>query len=135
MTGPVTEQAVTSERIEMTAPVTSSPVEEGKKYTTAFTMLSKYTLENLPEPINKMISIRKVGKHKVAALRFSGNLNSKLATRKVKELETWLSENKYSKKNNFIFAQYNSPCLLQWFRALWRSLGYSGDLLDADNSC
>ena len=121
MTVPVTEQAVVSEKvvsekIEMTAPVTSSPVEEGKKYIIAFTMPSKYTLESLPEPENKTISFRKVGKQKVAALRFSGNLNSKLATRKAKELETWLNGNKYSKKTGFVFAQYNPPWIPGIFR-------------------
>jgi hypothetical protein len=116
MTVPVTQQAAGSEKIEMTAPVTSSPVEEGKKYIIAFTMPSKYTLETLPDPANKTISFRKVAKHRVAALRFSGNLNSKLATRKVKEMETWLHENKYSKKSGFIFAQYNPP----WIPGLFR---------------
>ena len=116
MTVPVTEQAVSSEKIDMTAPVTSSPIEEGRKYKIAFTMPSKYTLENLPEPANKMISFRKVSKHKVAALRFSGSLNSKLATRKAKELETWLNENKYSKKSGFVFAQYNPPWIPGIFR-------------------
>ena len=116
MTVPVTEQAVSSEKIDMTAPVTSSPIEEGRKYRIAFTMPSKYTLENLPEPANKMISFREVSKHKVAALRFSGSLNSKLATRKAKELETWLNENKYSKKSGFVFAQYNPPWLPGIFR-------------------
>jgi hypothetical protein len=116
MTVPVTEQAVSSEKIAMTAPVTSSPIEEGKKYRIAFTMPSKYTLENLPEPTNKMISFRKVSKHKVAALRFSGNLNSKLATRKAKDLENWLNENKYTKKSGFVFAQYNPPWILGIFR-------------------
>jgi hypothetical protein len=116
MTVPVTQQAAGSEKIEMTAPVISSPVEEGKKYIIAFTMPSRYTLENLPEPINKMISIRKVSKHKLAALRFSGNLNSKLATRKAKELEAWLKENKCSKKNNYTFAQYNPPWIPGIFR-------------------
>jgi hypothetical protein len=116
MTVPVTEQAVSSEKIEMTAPVTSSPIEEGKKYRISFTMPSKYTLENLPEPSNKTISFRKVAKHKVAALRFSGNLGSKLASRKAKELETWLDENKYSKKAGFVFAQYNPPWIPGIFR-------------------
>jgi hypothetical protein len=116
MTVPVTEQSVASEKIEMTAPVTSSPIEEGKKYKIAFTMPSKYSLENLPVPANKMISFRKVARHKVAAVRFSGNLNSRLATRKAKELETWLVENKYSKKNNLIFAQYNPPWIPGIFR-------------------
>jgi hypothetical protein len=116
MTAPVTEQAVASEKIEMTAPVTSTPVEEGKKYRITFTMPSKYTLGSLPDSINKTISFRKVVRHKVAALRFSGNLNSKLAIRKAKELETWLVANKYSKKNNLIFAQYNPPWIPGIFR-------------------
>lgn len=116
MTVPVTEQAVSSEKIDMTAPVTSSPIEEGRKYRIAFTIPSKYTLENLPEPANKTISFRKVSEHKVAALRFSGNLNRKLATRKAKELETWLNENKYPKKSGFVFAQYNPPWIPGIFR-------------------
>ena len=116
MTVPVTEQAVASEKIEMTAPVTSFPVEEGKKYRIAFTMPSKYTLESLPEPANKTISFRRVAKHRVALLRFSGNLNSKLAIRKAKELETWLNENKYPKKTGFAFAQYNPPWIPGIFR-------------------
>jgi hypothetical protein len=116
MTAPVTEQAVSAEKIDMTAPVISSSIEEGKKYRIAFTMPSKYTLENLPEPSNKAISFRKVGKNTVAALRFSGNLNSKLAVRKAKELETWLNENSYSKKGGFVFAQYNPPWIPGIFR-------------------
>jgi hypothetical protein len=116
MTVPVTEQTVSSEKIDMTAPVTSSSIKEGKKYRIAFIMPSKYTLETLPEPINKTISFRKVSKHKTAALRFSGNLNSKLATRKAKELETWLDENKYLKKGDFVFAQYNPPWIPGFFR-------------------
>jgi hypothetical protein len=116
MTVPVTEQSVSSEKIDMTAPVTSSPIEEGRKYRIAFTMPSEYTLENLPEPANKTISFRKVSRHKVAALRFSGSLNSKSATRRAKELETWLNENKYSKKSGFVFAQYNPPWIPGIFR-------------------
>jgi hypothetical protein len=116
MTVPVTEQPVTSEKIEMTAPVLSSPIEEGKKYRIAFSMPAKYTLENLPEPVNKVISFRKVTRHKVAALKFSGTLNSKLAVSKAGEMETWLAENTYSKKNSLIFAQYNPPWIPGVFR-------------------
>jgi hypothetical protein len=116
MTAPVTQQAVGGEKIEMTAPVTSSPVQEGKKYIIAFTMPSKYTLENLPEPANKTISFRKVAGRKVVALTFSGNLNSKLASRKAKELETWLNEHNYATKSSFVFAQYNPPLIPGIFR-------------------
>jgi hypothetical protein len=116
MTVPVTQQPAGSEKIEMTAPVTSSPIEEGKKYMIAFNMPSKYTLESLPDPANKTISFRKVGRHRVAALRFSGDLSDKLAARKTKELEIWLQENKYSKKGGFVFAQYNPPWIPGVFR-------------------
>ena len=116
MTVPVTEQPVSGEKVDMTVPVTSSPIEEGKKYRIAFTMPSKYTLESLPEPDNKTISFRKLDNHRVAALRFSGSLNSRLAARKAKELETWINENKYSKKGGFVFAQYNPPWIPGIFR-------------------
>jgi hypothetical protein len=79
-------------------------------------MPSKYTLENLPEPADKTILFRKVGKHRVAALRFSGNLNSKLAVRRANELEAWLTENKYSRRGGFVFAQYNPPWTPGFFR-------------------
>ena len=116
MTVPVTEQAVSGEKIDMTAPVISSSIDEGKKYRIAFTMPSKYTLENLPEPADKTISFRKVGKHRVAALRFSGNLNGKLAKRKADQLEAWLTQSKYSRKGGFVFAQYNPPWIPGFFR-------------------
>jgi hypothetical protein len=116
MTVPVTQQAAGSEKIEMTAPVTTSPVEQGKKYKIAFTMPSKYSLETLPDPENKTILFRNVPKHKVAALRFSGILNVKLAARKAKELEIWLNENKYSQKSSIVFAQYNPPWIPSIFR-------------------
>ena len=116
MTVPVTEQTVSSERIDMTAPVISTPINEARKYRIAFTMPSKYSLENLPEPVNKTISFRKVSRHKIAALRFSGNLTSKLAKRKAKELEIWLDENKYSQQGDFVFAQYNPPWIPGIFR-------------------
>jgi hypothetical protein len=103
MTVPVTEQAVSGEKIDMTAPVISSSIDEGKKYRIAFTMPSKYTLESLPEP-------------RVAALRFSGNLNSRSAMRKANELEAWLIENKYSRRGGFVFAQYNPPWIPGFFR-------------------
>jgi hypothetical protein len=116
MTVPVTQQIAGSEKIEMTAPVTSSPIEEGKKYIIAFTMPSKYTLESLPESENRNIFFRKVTRHKAAALKFSDNLNSKLATRKAKDLENWLNENKYSRNSGFFFAQYNPPWIPGIFR-------------------
>jgi hypothetical protein len=126
MTVPVTEQPVSGEKIDMTAPVLSSSIEEGKKYRIAFSMPAKYTLQNLPEPVNKVISFRKVASHKVAALSFSGTLSNKLAGSKAKELETWMAENKLSKKHSLTFAQYNPP----WIPGVFRRNEVLAELLD-----
>ena len=116
MTAPVTEQAVKSKKIEMTAPVTSARVGEGKKYLISFTMPSKYTLETLPEPLNKTISVHKVAPHKAAALKFSGYANEKTTAKKTQELEAWLKKGNLHTKSNFILAQYNPPWIPGPFR-------------------
>ena len=109
MTAPVTEQKVSSEKIDMTAPVAVSEVSTGKKYRVTFSMPSKYNLETLPQPNNKAINIRKVNKHKVAVLRFSGNLNLKLADIEANEFSRLLQIKNLEPKAGFIFALYNPP--------------------------
>jgi hypothetical protein len=116
MTAPVTEQAVKSKKIEMTAPVTSTKVGGGKKYLISFTMPAKYTLESLPEPTNKTISMYKVAPHKAVALKFSGYLNEKITAKKTQELEVWLKKNSLEAKSGIIVAQYNPPWILGPFR-------------------
>jgi hypothetical protein len=116
MTTPVTEQAAKSKKIEMTAPVTSAKLGESKKYLISFTMPAKYTLESLPEPMNKSITIYKVSAHKAAVLKFSGYLNESTSVKKTQEMETWLKENNIQAKEGFITAQYNPPWILGPFR-------------------
>jgi hypothetical protein len=116
MTAPVTEQAVNSEKIEMTAPVTSKKVGGAKKYLISFTMPAKYTLESLPEPTNKTISIYKVAPHKAVALKFSGYINEEITAKKTQELEVWLNKNNLKFKSGIIVAQYNPPWIPGPFR-------------------
>ncbi len=116
MTAPVTEQTVTSKKIEMTAPVTSVKVGEGKKFLVYFTMPAKYDLESLPEPLNKAISIHKVEPHKAVALKFYGYMSEKLTLRKTQELAAWLMKNNLQAKSGFKLAQYNPPWIPGPFR-------------------
>jgi len=116
MTAPVTEQAVKSQKIEMTSPVTAARVEEDKKYLISFTMPSKYSLETLPEPINKNILIHKVTAHKAAVLKFSGYASQKTISKKSQELEIWMKKNNLQTKSGIILAQYNPPWILGPFR-------------------
>jgi hypothetical protein len=116
MTVPVTEQAVKNEKIEMTAPVTSTTLKEGREFLIAFTMPAKYTLENLPEPENKRVIFQKVKPYKAAILLFRGYLNEKSVRKKTVELESWLNQNKMPFKSEFTFAQYNPPWIPGPFR-------------------
>jgi hypothetical protein len=100
----------------MTAPVTSAKLGESKKYLISFTMPAKYSLESLPEPTNKTISIYKVAPHKAVALKFSGYLNEQITAKKTRELEEWLKKNNLQVKDGFIVAQYNPPWILGPFR-------------------
>jgi hypothetical protein len=116
MTAPVTEQAVKSQKIEMTAPVTAKKVGEGSRHLISFTMPAKYTLESLPEPVNKAISVRRVEPYKAAVLKFSGYMNEKTTAKKIQELQIWLKANKLEAKSGFITAQYNPPWIPGPFR-------------------
>jgi hypothetical protein len=116
MTAPVTEQATKSKKIEMTAPVTSAKLGESKKYLISFSMPGKYSLDTLPEPMNKTISIYSVAPHKAAVLKFSGYLNEKITAKKTQELEEWLKKSNLQAKDEYMVAQYNPPWILGPFR-------------------
>jgi hypothetical protein len=116
MTAPVTGQAVKNQKIEMTAPVTAKQAGDGKKHEISFTMPAKYTLDNLPEPVNTAISVYKVEPYKAAVLKFSGYMNEKNTVKKIQELQMWLKANKLEAKSGFVSAQYNPPWILGPFR-------------------
>ncbi len=119
MTSPVTiVERGSSERIPMTVPVTEEvpdDVEEGT-YRISFTMPSKYTLETLPEPVDDRISFREERNQRMAAYRFSGRVNSRMAREKIAELREWLRKNSIEPGSRFIVAQYNHPAVPGFMR-------------------
>lgn len=116
MTAPVMEQENSrSEKISMTTPVSAKRSKENA-YIISFVMPSKYSLDNLPEPKSEAIHFREVKAHKVAAIRFSGYLNGKLARRKIEELNEWMQKNDINPRDNFVSAQYNPPWIPGFLR-------------------
>ncbi|MGP8132680.1 MAG: SOUL family heme-binding protein [Halobacteriota archaeon] len=120
MTAPVSEEKVsgfeeipmmapvTSEKISMTAPVTEEQAGE-RVHRVSFAMPSRFTLETLPEPLDKRITFTVVESRKTAATRFSGRVHEKLAAQKTEELSDWLVRNGIVPKSNFVVALYNPP--------------------------
>jgi len=127
MTAPVSEEKVsgfeeipmmapvTSEKISMTAPVTEEQAGE-RVHRVSFAMPSRFTLETLPEPLDKRITFTVVESRKTAATRFSGRVHEKLAAQKTEELSDWLVRNGIVPKSNFVVALYNPPFIPGIFR-------------------
>jgi hypothetical protein len=123
MTSPVMNEG---EDIGMTSPVITegedigmtSPVFTGKKegWTMTFTMPSRYTMENLPMPVDKRIVIQEVPSKTIATIRYSGWRSDKKNARKEKELRDWLKKENIEVSGAASFAGYNPPWTLPMFR-------------------
>jgi hypothetical protein len=110
MTVPVTATP-SPEKIAMTAPVTIS----GEKvYTVAFTMPHKYTLETLPEPMDKSISFKEHTEKTMAVIRFSGIFNQKNFMRHIAQLRNWIKMNGFKEVGDPLIAGYDPP-FTPWF--------------------
>jgi hypothetical protein len=110
MTAPVTASP-SPEKIAMTEPVIVSGEED---YTVAFTMPHKYTLETLPEPIDKSISFIEHTEKTMAVIRFSGIFNQKNFMRHIAQLRNWIKMNGFKEVGDPLIAGYDPP-FTPWF--------------------
>ena len=114
MTSPVESKQEPS-KIAMTSPVTMN--QNGKSYTMSFSMPSKYTLKELPEPLDNRINFREVKEKFVAVHRFSWLSSKKKNDRKAKELRDWLKKSSnYTYQNTYSYAGYNPPWTIPFLR-------------------
>lgn len=111
MTAPVT-QKTKSEKIAMTAPVTQVKNEKG--FVVQFTMPEKYNLENIPEPVDKRVSLREIPARKVAVYTYSGSWSEKKYNEKLAILKSELEKDGLTTVGDPIFARFDSPFQI-WF--------------------
>ena len=110
MTSPVTA-ARDSQKIAMTSPVT---VTGEKNYTVAFTMPRQFTMETLPEPLNKSISFKQHSARSMAVIRFSGQFNQRNFSRRIDQLRDWVKAHGYQAAGEPVIAGYDPP-ITPWF--------------------
>lgn len=110
MTSPVTA-ARESQKIAMTAPVT---VTGERSFTVAFTMPRQFTLETLPEPVDKSISFKQHSARTMAVIRFSGQFNQRNCVRRIAQLRDWIKERGYKAAGEPLIAGYDPP-FTPWF--------------------
>ncbi len=103
------------QKIAMTSPVVMNQTEDS--FSMTFSMPSKYTLENLPEPLDNRIKFEKVEAQIIASHRFSWFSSKKKNRKKAKELRDWLTNFKNYKANEgHSFAGYNPPWTLPFLK-------------------
>lgn len=111
MTAPVSQEP-RGEKIKMTAPVSLQPAEG--QWAVSFMMPASYTLETLPIPNDPEINLRQVPARRMAAVRYSGFWSEKKYLRYKKKLEAWIQKEGLTVGGDPIWARYNSPFTF-WF--------------------
>ena len=99
----------------MTTPVMDRVSSSGKRIV-AFTMPSKYTLENLPKPNNENIRFRIVDNSQRAVLRYTWYATESRVDNKKKLLTEFLIRDGYVIQGDMISAQYNPPLSFPFLR-------------------
>jgi len=115
MTAPVSSTKL-SEKIAMTVPVSTSKV-SNQNYKVSFTMPSKFNMDNLPKPNNSEVKIIKVESFKAVAIRFSGYTNENKIDNKINELRKWAEENKIVLKGEPTINRFDAP----WTPGIFRT--------------
>ena len=105
MTAPVLQQNDQGESIPMTAPVLESP----EAMRMAFVMPEDRSIDNLPTPLNKSVSLTEVNWGEVAAIRFSGAGKQAKFQKAEKQLREALAKAGRAASGPALYAQYNSP--------------------------
>ncbi len=113
MTAPVTMEPK-SEKISMTVPVTME--ENGDRWKMHFVMPSQYTMDTLPIPNNKNVTLREIPSRKFAVIRFSGFTGESKVAKKEKALQEWMATNNLVPQGEFALARYNRPWSLPFLR-------------------
>ena len=101
-------------KIEMTAPVTVEPKDQGWRL--HFVMPSAESLSSLPKPNNPDIKLRQIPEHAVAVVRFSGFTTQSAVQEQTTKLRNWMSSKQLEASGPPQVARYNDPFTLPWRR-------------------
>ncbi|MBA4212524.1 MAG: heme-binding protein [Polaromonas sp.] len=111
MTAPVTQTPVPA-TFEMTAPVTQTVSPEG--FLVQFVLPKGVTLANAPEPLDARIQLREVAPHQVAVIRYSGFWSASNDDEHLQKLQTALKAAHLDWTGDPVFSRYDAP-FKPWF--------------------
>jgi len=114
MTAPVIQQQ--GEKIAMTAPVIQQQTDAIDQWKVQFIMPAEYTLQTLPKPNNPQIRIFEAPAKQYAVIRFSGFGGTSSLQEHTEELMKFITARKLKTRGPPIYAFYNPPWTLPFFR-------------------
>lgn len=125
MTAPVTQtplEPAPPVKLEMTAPVTQAPAPGG--FAVQFVMPKGYTLATLPEPMDAKVKLREVLGQRVAVIRFSGGWSQSAYEAQLQALRAALATAGIQTQGEPVSSRYNSPFSLPFLRRneIWLNL-------------
>ena len=112
MTAPVQQQR--EQTIAMTAPVTQQG--DGGKWKVRFIMPKTWTMETLPAPTDTRVRLIQLPAKKMVAFRFTWRATDSLIAEKTAELRKYVRAEKLVTVGEPLFAFYNPPWTLPFFR-------------------
>ncbi len=102
-----------NQKISMTSPVIQELTEEKKKM--AFVVPEKFG-ENVPEPNNSNITVKKFEEGLFGVVRYSGFSSDSKESKMRQKLQEWVLDNGYKEQSNYMLAFYNAPMTLPILR-------------------
>ncbi|MCX7121759.1 MAG: heme-binding protein [Gammaproteobacteria bacterium] len=111
MTAPVIQEG---SKIPMTAPVLQE--KKNEQWVVRFIMPNSFTLQTLPKPNNKLISLIALPVKKYVAIRFSGMSTQANLDSHQKKLMAYISNHHLNTSGDPIYAFYNPPWILPFLR-------------------
>ena len=121
MTAPVTQTPVPV-KLEMTAPVTQQAGSEG--VLVQFVLPKDIKLQNAPEPLDARVMLREVAPRRVAVIRYSGFWSEANYSKHLNQLEQGLRAANIAWKGEPVLSRYNGP-MTPWFmrrNEIWLNL-------------
>lgn len=114
MTTPVAVERQ-SEKIDMTTPVETSPV-DGGRYAMRFFLPSSYTLETAPTPTDSRVQLAVVPADTLAVLRFTGSRKPRAVAERSQELLRVLADSKWLPVGQPLSLFYDPPWTISLLR-------------------
>jgi hypothetical protein len=81
-----------------------------------FNMPQKYKLESLPRPVNDAVVLKTLPPYRAVVIRFSGFTGDEAVAEEQQRLEAYINSNKLVTEGPAVYAYYDPPWTLPFFR-------------------